>query len=261
MCRGWSDRLRDCLVAEYGEATALALLRRYGEAFPISYRDTVNPAIAMQDIHNLERSKNLTTDTLIVDLSAPAADGLQRLKLFQTERPIALSGVLPLIENMGLKIEHMNGPYEIRPKDSDKSIFVHEFVGRPAHAPIVEFHHVKPAFEEAFGKVWTGSAENDAFNTLTLRGGMAWREVGVLRVFARYLRQLRIPYSHEMMAETFLHNPQVAQQIYALFFARHNPDLKGDRGGRCHEIEQHITELLSKIDVLEEDRIVRRYLS
>ena len=39
MCRSWSDRLRDCLVAEYGEAAALALLRRYGEAFPAAYRD------------------------------------------------------------------------------------------------------------------------------------------------------------------------------------------------------------------------------
>ena len=45
------------------------------------------------------------------------------LKLFQPEQPIALSEVLPLIENMGLKIEYMGGPYEIRPKDSDKQRF------------------------------------------------------------------------------------------------------------------------------------------
>lgn len=261
LCRGWADRLRDCLVAEYGEATALALLRRYGAAFPDAYRDLVTPTLAMQDIHNLERSKNLTTDQLIVDLSAPAADGLQRLKLFQLEKPIALSGVLPLIENMGLKIEYMNGPYEIHPRDNNRAVFVHEFVGRTAQAPIVEFHHVKPAFEEAFVKVWSGESENDAFNALTLRCGMAWREVRVLRVLARYLRQLRIPYTHEMMAETFIHHAQLAQQMYALFFARHNPDLKGDRTAHCKEIEKTIGEMLSKVDALEEDRIVRRYLN
>jgi glutamate dehydrogenase len=261
MCRGWTDRLRDCLVTEYGEATALALLRRYGDAFPVAYRDVVAPAMAVLDIHNLERSKTLDADHLIVDLTAPTASGLQHLKLFQTDRPIALSQVLPLIENMGLKIEYMNGPYEIKPKDSAKTIFVHEFVGRPAHAPIVDFHHVKPAFEEAFGKVWLGDAENDAFNALTLRVGMAWREIQVLRAFARYLRQLRIPYSHEMIAETFLHHAQVAQQLYALFFARHNPDLKGNRDTRYQQIEAGIMEFLSKIEVLEEDRIIRRYIN
>ena len=261
MCRGWTDRLRDCLVTEYGEATALALLRRYGDAFPPAYPDVVAPAMAVHDIHNLERSKTLTPENLIVDLSPPDEMGLQHLKLFQSERPIPLSVVLPLIENMGLKIEYVNGPYEVTPKDSQKKVFIHEFVGKPAYAPIVDFHHIKPAFEEAFGKLWSGEAENDAFNALTLRVGMAWREIRVLRTFARYLRQLRIPYSHEMMAETFLHHALVAQQIYALFFARHNPDLKGDRGARCFEIEGRINEVLSKIDVLEEDRIVRRYLN
>ena len=34
MCRSWGDRLRDALVDAHGEAAALALLRRYGDAFP-----------------------------------------------------------------------------------------------------------------------------------------------------------------------------------------------------------------------------------
>jgi len=261
LCRAWNDRLRDCLVTEYGEATALALLRRYSDAFPASYRDVVPPAKAVHDIHNLERSKTLSKDRLIVDLSPPEENGFLHLKLFQLEQPIALSAALPLIENAGLQIEYMNGPYEVRPKDSDKPIFVHEFVGRPAHAPIIEFHHIKPAFEEAFGKIWGGEAESDAFNALTLRAGMGYREVRVLRTFARYLRQLRIPYSHEMMAVTFLIHAHVAQQVYALFYARHNPDLKGDRVARCQEIEARINDALGKIEALEEDRIVRRYLN
>ena len=53
--------------------------------------------------------------------------------------PIALSEVLPLIENMGLKIEYMSGPYEIAAAGRHAAVFMHEFVGRPAHAPIVDF--------------------------------------------------------------------------------------------------------------------------
>ncbi|MDX2027466.1 MAG: NAD-glutamate dehydrogenase [Alphaproteobacteria bacterium] len=260
ICRNWADRLRDCLVKGHGEAATLGLLRRYGEAFPLAYRDVVRPAIAVHDIQNLERCAK-SSGAMVVDLSPDAATGLLHLKLFQPERPIALSEVLPLIENMGLRIEYTGGPYEVKPRDSEKPVFIHEFVGRPAYAPITDLRHVKPVFEEAFGKVWTGDVENDAFNSLVLRAGMPWREVVMMRALARYLRQLRIPYSHEMIAGTFLAHPQVAQQIYALFFARHNPDLKGDRTARCRTLEAGIQEALAKVEVLEEDRIIRRYLN
>jgi glutamate dehydrogenase len=261
LCRAWTDRLRDSLVAEHGEAAALALLRRYGDAFPPAYRDGTPPVMAVRDIYNLERGKVVVPARLMVDLSPPDEAGLLHLKLYRAEHAIALSEALPLIENMGLKIEYMSGPHEVHPADSDKSLFIHEFVGRPGHPSVVDFNRIKPAFEESFLKVWTGDIENDLFNALTLRTGMNWREIRVLRTMARYLRQLRIPYSHEMMAATFLAHPQITQLIYGLFFMRHDPDLKGDRAARCREIESRINEALAKVDALEEDRIIRRYIN
>lgn len=262
LCRAWSDRLRDCLVSEHGEATALALLRRYGAAFPAAYRDVVQPAMAVRDIFNLERGKALVPARLTVDLSPPEPDtGVLHLKLYQSDRAIALSEALPVIENMGLKVEYMGGPYEVKPAESEKSFFVHEFVGRPANPLIAEFSRIKPAFEEIFVKVWSGEIESDEFNALSLRAGFSWREIRLLRTMARYLRQLRIPYSHEMIAATLLAYPQIAQQIYALFFVRHDPELKGDRAARCREIENNILEAIGKVDAIEDDRIIRRYLN
>jgi glutamate dehydrogenase len=261
LCRAWPDRLRDFLVAEHGEASALALLRRYGDAFPSSYRDVTPPAIALRDIHNLERSKALTPERLTVDLAVPDETGLLHLKLFRAGHAIPLAETLPVIENMGLKIEYTGGPYEVRPAGSEKGLFIHEFIGRPAWPAIVDFNRGKASFEDTFLKVWLGETENDVFNALALRAGMTMREIRVLRTMARYLRQLRIPYSHEMIAATFLAHPQVAQQIYALFFARHDPEFKGDRAARCREIETRIMDALGGIEALEEDRIIRRYLN
>ena len=94
-------------------------------------------------------------------------------------RQLQLAGIdaeaLPLIENMGLKIEYMGGPYEIKPIDSDKGVYIHEFVGKYAKDALTDFNRIKPAFEESFVKAWNGDVENDAFNALTLRTGMAWR--------------------------------------------------------------------------------------
>jgi glutamate dehydrogenase len=260
LSRGWSDRLRDQLVTEYGEAMALAVLRRYRDAFPLAYCDVVTPLIAVHDIQNIERTRT-AANRLVVDLSQNEKTGELHLKLFQPEQPIVLSDVLPLIENMGLKIEYMGGPYEVRPKDSDTGVFIHEFVGRSARAPVTDFGHIQSAFVEAFGEVWSGNVENDGFNALGLRTGMAWNEIRVLRAFARYLRQLRIPYSNEIIAATLLNHPNLARQLYALFFARHNPDLKGNRVNICRDIETQINESLAKVSTLEEDRIIRRYVN
>ena len=258
MCRTWVDRLRDSLAETYGEATALALLRRYGEAFPEDYREAVPPARAVLDIRHLERMR--ASPRFIVDLD-DENDGRMRLKLLQPERPLLLSEALPLIENMGLKIDYMGGPYEIKFKDGQPPIYIHKFVGKPALPLRADFSYVKPTFEEALEKVWSGDAENDAFNALTLCVGLNWNAIVVLRAFARYLRQLRMPYSHESMAAALVANPEVAQKIYALFYVRHDPSLKTGRDAEMRKLEKDISGALAKIETLEHDRIIRRYVN
>ncbi len=261
LCRSWIDKLRDSLITEYGEATTLALLRRYGDAFPVSYSDITTPKGAVHDIQQLERASKSTAPERLMTSLLPLDDGRLSLALYQHDHAIPLSSVLPLIESMGLKVEYMAGPFEIKPHGTERSVFIHEFVGRSSLKPITELHHIRPLFEEAFVKIWAGEVENDAFNGLILRAGMAWREIVFMRSFARYLRQLRIPYSHEMIAGAFLAHPQLAQNIYALFFARHNPDVKGNRKNLCREIEGKINEGLAAVSTLEDDRIIRRYIN
>ncbi len=257
MSRTWSGRLRDSLVEAHGEAAALALLNRYVYAFPEAYRETVSSAGAVRDIRNLERVR--VTPRFIVNIDE-VGDGRLRLKLLQPHHPLLLSESLPLIENMGLKIDYMGGPYEVKIKDATP-IYIHEFVGKPALPLSVPFNRIKPVFEDALAKVWSGEVENDAFNALTLRAGLGWNAIVVLRSFARYLRQLRIPYSHDMIAAALLTHPQATQQLYALFYTRHDPMLKGDRAAKMGVAEKDLSESFAKIDVLEEDRIMRRYLN
>jgi glutamate dehydrogenase len=257
MCRTWTSRLRDRLVDAFGEAEALVLLSRYDAVFPKAYQEATDPSSALDDVRSLEKMR--AKPSLIVDVNEKGGDRVG-LKLLQPERPLLLSESLPLIENMGLKIDYMGGPYEIGIK-GEAPIYVHEFVGIPAQESIVDFRKAKPVFEEMLAKVWSGEVENDAFNALTLRAGLSWRSVVLLRSFARYLRQLRIPYSHEMIAAALLAHPKAAEQICSLFVLRHDPALKGDRNAKMKALEDELAESLAKIKVLEEDRIIRRYLN
>src|SRR3546814_18670640 len=57
--RSWPDRLHDALVEIRGEESANLLLRRYGRAFPTSYREAYTAHAAIYDIDRIEE---LTAD-------------------------------------------------------------------------------------------------------------------------------------------------------------------------------------------------------
>ncbi len=259
LCRTWQDRLREKLVEEYGEARTLDLLRRYGKAFTSQYRNATHPDAAVRDLLAIE--KTLAHGKFVADLSPPDDAGVLRLRLFRPDHPLLLSEMLPLIEDMGLKVEYMGGPYEVLPEGGTRTIYVHEFACRMAREATRPFAEAKPLFEDALGRVWAGEAEHDPFNSLVLRAGLPWRDVMVLRAMGRYLRQLRIPYGTYMMANTLLAHPQVARDLSCLFAVRHDPDFRGNRAARSAELAEKINSELSSINALEEDRIIRRYLN
>jgi len=53
----------------------------------------------------------------------------------------------------------------------------------------VNLSEMRDTFSEAFKRIWAGEADNDAFNRLIISAGLDWREVAMLRGYARYLKQ------------------------------------------------------------------------
>lgn len=83
--------------------------------------------------------------------------------------------------------------------------------------------------------MWTGAAENDGFNRLTLSAGLPAREVTALRAIAKYLRQAGIAFSQAYMEEALARNADIAGKIAELFTHRFDPAL--DAEARRHACE------------------------
>ena len=82
----------------------------------------------------------------------------------------------------------------------------------------------KARLEAAFLMVMRGAAENDGYNALTLRGGLAWRDVALIRALSRFLRQIRVPYSQDYMWATLAQARRHRRRsIVELFHARFDP--------------------------------------
>jgi glutamate dehydrogenase len=252
--RGWEDDLQEALLEEFGEEHGTALFRRYGAAFPPAYRDDLLARSAIADVQRMEtlEGDEALDISLYRPLESPA--GTLRCKLYRRGERVSLSDVLPMFESLGLTVTDER-PYKVAPRDG-APVWIYDF-GLQAKGP-VDADAIRERFHEGFARVWHGDAEQDGFNGLIVGAGLDWREVTMVRAVARYLRQIGIPFSDRYMEETLLAHAGVAAKLSALFHARFDPS--GDRS-RAEDLGREIEEAIDAVDSLDQDRILRGFLS
>ncbi|MDX1712006.1 MAG: NAD-glutamate dehydrogenase, partial [Rhodovibrionaceae bacterium] len=257
--RSWADHLEEALIEDRGEEAGLRTLRRFADGFPASYQEHFPAHAAVFDITKIEEA--LGSEDLAMNLYRPleATEAEVRLKIFNTGDPVPLSDILPMLENMDLKViaEH---PYDVWPRDLGHAVWVHDFVCRTASGLSVDLPQVKEAFHDAFARVWRGDMEDDGFNRLVLIAGLSAREITILRAYSKYLRQAAIPFSQAYMEETLALNPEIARLLVQVFQTRFGSD-RQDRDKQAAKIVKQIESALDDVSNLDQDRIIRRFLN
>ena len=96
----------------------------------------------------------------------------------------------------------------------------------------VDVSAVQGSFKDALRVVWQGEAENDSFNRLVIGARLDWRAVAMLRLYARYLKQLGIAYSQEFIADTLARHLDITRNLVALFKSYFDPRYAGEKSRR-----------------------------
>ncbi len=252
--RSWMDRLRETAAVAQGEAEARAVLGGY-EPFPITYQARTEVAQAVADLSRIEAV--LAGSPLEVALHPRADGGIPGLRLYRAKDPVALSDVLPILENVGLRVV-AEEPYRIDRIDGN-SVWVHEFQLSATALLTAVPDATRARFEEALVAVWTGRVENDGFNRLVLTAGLSARQITILRLYAKFLRQAGATFSQAYMEDALSGHPDIARRLVQLFEIRFDPARAGSSLQAMAEI-QAIDHALDAVSSLDEDRILRTYL-
>jgi glutamate dehydrogenase len=254
--RSWTDDLRDALLDHCGEERGLSLFRRYGDAFRADYRQHYVPKIAVYDIEHMETLAD-EEHSLAMSLYRPleAPDELLQFKMFHADRPISLSDALPMLENMGLRVEEER-PSEIRRADGT-CVWMHDFSMTYSGKREFDLDEIRDKFQETFARVWRRDVENDGFNRLVLRAKLGWREIVILRAYSKYLRQAGWTFSHRYIQRALAFSPHIAAMLVELFHARFDPDQQRDAEHSSDELVAAIRSALGAVANLDEDRILR----
>jgi glutamate dehydrogenase len=257
--RSWADNLYDALIEQCGEEQGTGLFRKYRDAFSPGYRAGFIPRTAVSDIQRMETLKS--EDDLGMSLYHPIEEPEDFLgfKLFRLGDQVSLSGILPLLEGMGVEVVDER-PHEVKPARS-APIWIYDFgLVRSADGEL-QTSEVKEIFQNAFARAWRGAVENDDFNRLVLGARLTWREISVLRAYCKYLRQTGSTFSQDYMEDALVNNPHIASLIVDLFKARLDPSRQNTAEAESERLRGEIEEDLEAVVSLDEDRILRSFLA
>ncbi|VVQ04109.1 NAD-specific glutamate dehydrogenase [Pseudomonas fluorescens] len=262
-CRSWQDDYAALTVESFGEAHGTNVLADFPKGFPAGYRERFAAHSAVVDMQHLLslNEKNPLVMSFYQPLGQVSGQRMLHCKLYHADTPLALSDVLPILENLGLRVLG-EFPYRLR-HNSGREFWIHDFAFTAAEGLELDIQQLNDTLQDAFVHIVRGEAENDAFNRLVLTAGLPWRDVALLRAYARYMKQIRLGFDLGYIASTLNNHTDIARELTRLFKTRFYLARKltgDDLDDKQQRLEHAILSALDDVQVLNEDRILRRYL-
>ncbi|WGW10678.1 NAD-glutamate dehydrogenase [Saxibacter everestensis] len=259
--RGWSDDLMELLVPTGPDGTGseaeAQIAARWAHAFPEAYKEDFSPSQALEDIKHLEAAEH--HDQLQMRLYTPAGDSCRQRFAFYRAESLSLTTVLPFLANLGVEVVDER-PYELSLPDGQKR-YIYDFGLR--YDSETKFAGSDSRFVEAFAAAWQGLSESDGLEQLVLAAGLGWREIVIVRTYARYLRQVGLNFSETMLARVIVDNAPITRKLTEFFAARFDPAGPEDMSERHAEEARLVEELKGMLDdvkSLDADRILRTFM-
>ncbi|NDH66559.1 MAG: NAD-glutamate dehydrogenase [Gammaproteobacteria bacterium] len=252
--RSWLDDLHQLLVSTYGTEKANALFARYKVAIPTVYKASFSPRTALMDISHIEQLSPTQALSMSFYRNVDDVSGNYRFKLYQHDDTFPLSDVLPIVENLGMRAISER-PYVLKFADGSVT-WVNDFSLHYKHPQQPNIDEIKDLFQQAFASTWFEEIENDGFNQLVLLASMPCRQVAVLRMYAKYFKQIGFTFSQEYIEKTLLANASIAKKLFQMFEVKFN---QGDVDA-YGVLKQSVLDDLEKVTNLDEDKIIRQYV-
>ncbi|MGE3479265.1 MAG: NAD-glutamate dehydrogenase [Dongiaceae bacterium] len=248
--RGWGDALAN---AGQGLIDG-AVLNRYANAFPAAYQNIYTTSDAIGDIQKIE---SLAADAGALAVQLYTAENFYGVRLYQRDKQIPLSDILPMLENLGLRVID-EFSFAISPPGGE--VWLHDFTFERSDGGAIDVPLVKERFENALLAVWHEESEDDGFNRLVMLAGLTAREAAICRAYSKYLQQTGFSIRESAIEYILAKHAPITRLLVDLFLTSFDPAQKPDDAKTmrlCKEIE----EKLSSISNADEDRTLRRYLN
>ena len=255
----WRDHLRTQLIERFGQDEGFALFREYGESFTPAYEGETEPRIACLDVKRIDGLiKEEHQESLLLHQPAGCDPDKMHFRTFRAGEPLALSAVLPFLEDMGTEV-YTERPYRVTLRDGSL-YWIQDFQLRFESAADIDIDEAAARFQEGFRQALSGESESDNFNELILSAGLDARQASVIRCYAKYILQLGIAFSQNSMGEVLVAHSDLACALVRQFELQFDPALsKAKRSQALEKCTATIARGIARARSLDEDRILSAF--
>lgn len=258
MPNAWREKLENQLIKDHGESKGKALAAKYAEAFSLSYMDDNTSLQAAIDISYLEQLSPESTLTISLYTNNENAEYPIHLRLFQYDKAIPLSVIMPMLTNFNLNTD-CERAHKIKFANNEVH-WISDFAIRYNDNIGLDINKIKSLFNDAFINIYAGRAENDGFNKLLLGASLTWQQIIILRAYSKYLHQINFRFSQHYIEQTLAQHAGITKELINLFYALHDPSVQSNKEA-AKKIRENIILALESVTSLDEDRILRRFMS
>jgi glutamate dehydrogenase len=251
--RSWEEVLADKLIKSVGEREGSRLASRYAKAFDKRYRASISFTTALKDISNFEI---LGKSAYLVELMNPIDDyhgeAATDIRIYHQDRPLILSMILPLLENLGFKVLEQIS-YVITEDGTNRGLDIFRIQNQKGELLDVREHGDR--LKSALSSLLLGEVENDRLNTLVLEAGLDVRQIALLRAYRMYYAQINPETSIRFITDTLIQYPVPSRLIFQTFEAKFHP--KTHDLTRYQELQERFFDSLNTVPSLSADRTLR----
>ncbi len=261
LIRPWEEDFMERLRETGSEDEAQQQYRQYADCFSTAYKEAYTAAEAVEDVKFINAVAS--SGDIAVNLRESQVERAEfSFKLFSLECQLMLSDVVPILENLGLRITSestypLRGNSAIESDELGPRIWLHDFLVYRSNASSPLNDKGRECFEQAFYAIWSARVEDDAFNALVLSSGLTWREAALMRALGAYLKQIRFDYSQGYIAKTLSSHAQITSDLMTLFTELFEPNKNKRRSAMCRN---RIIKAIDAVSNLSEDSVLRAYL-
>ena len=240
----WEEQARRAVTDALGPEEGDRVFDLLSGATTAEYRARTRPIEAVADFRQIAALLGSSTAIATSFGRAVDADGDDwRFRVYFRGPGATLADLVPVLGQLGLQaVEEHPVTFDI---DGDP-VSLYEIGVRAGRDHIDELQRME--LRRAFVGLVLGTIESDQLNHLVLEGGLEIRQVGVLRLYHRYLGQVGFRFSSSYTAQTLVRQPEIARLLAELFDARFDPARGNDAVARATAVADVRTVLLERLD-------------
>lgn len=250
------EKLLGLINSKYEAHEATRIIKNIVNSMPNKYLDNVDAEVILRDVENIEKvgAKRNIIATLSKDTQYIDSDGWL-LKIYQYRETAVLADIMPILDNLGLRV--------IRERLFTINYSTDEFVSIIEIRVVTKLDAIDLAGSrgdevvQCLINVMQRKMYNEKINQLLGMTTVSCLQVDMLLAYLHYTKQTSFSLSFAYMVETLLAYPKLVETVLALFELKFNPDIKN----RESAMTNHFTQIKSEMEAvksLNEDRVFTR---